>query len=183
MTDKTKRGIILTIGGLVCVALVIAIAGRMGGNSAPTPVTDNNASAEKQGVVVKVAVPTSKPVVVAPIDTSKPEPASPAAGADSNGTEQTIQAEPTKPTEPPAPPQAQEGHDADDVPEEEKNAPAPPTSTPATQPETSSQPQQPTGGGTPGVLPGFDSYVQGGENNMIQDENMYENGNKIGEMG
>jgi hypothetical protein len=183
MTDKAKRGIILAIGGLVCVALVIAIVGRMGGSNTPAPVTDTKTPTEEQDVVVNVTDPTSKPVVVAPIDARKAESTSPATGADSNGTEQTIQAEPEKPTEPPAPSQAQEGHDAEDVPEEEKNAPAPPTATPATQPQTPSQPQQPTGGGTPGILPGFDSYVQGGENNVHQAVDMYENGNKIGEMG
>jgi hypothetical protein len=183
MTDKVKRGIILAIGGLVCVALVIAIAGRMGGNSTPASVTDNNASAEEQEIVVDATNPTSKPVVVAPIETSKPEPSDPAAGADSNGTEQTIQAEPTKPTEPPAPSQAQEGHDGSDVPDEEKNAPAPPTSTPATQPQTPSQPQQPTGGGSNGTLPGFDNVPDLGPNQGNYVDDMYENGNKIGVMG
>ena len=107
--------------------------------------------------------------------------------------EQTIQADPVKP-ESPEKPEAPAGtttlpddHDGADVPEEERKTEdeAPPTyeETPTVAPTETEPAAGSTNSSGQVYVPGFGYVENSGENTGVQDNNMYENGNKIGEMG
>jgi outer membrane biosynthesis protein TonB len=192
MTDKTKRIVLISVCCLLCVAAAIGIAVRFGGNAGISSgvVSDDPTQSGDPSVNINNDSQTDLDVQVETPDASK---ADPAQGADSSGQEQTIQADPVKP-EPPEKPEAPAGtttppddHDGADVPEEERKTEdeAPPTynETPTmTSPKT-----EPAAGSTNSsgqvYVPGFGYVENSGENTGIQDNNMYENGNKIGEMG
>ena len=85
--------------------------------------------------------------------------------------EQKIQPDPVKP-EPPEPPKLPEGID-------EEN----PDQKPEYKPEdTEKKPEENPPASNGNSIPGFDNVPDGGANQIIEDENMYENGNKIGIM-
>ena len=111
--------------------------------------------------------------------------ADPGAGADSSGTEQTIQADPVKPDAPAAPSTVAESHTAEDVPEADRNAETPPTYT--KEQTTVTEPSTPDAGSTNAngqvYVPGFGYVDNSGGNQTVEDNNIYENGNKIGDMG
>ena len=123
-------------------------------------------------------------------DESKTDPAQ---GADSSGLEQSIQADPVKPEQPEKPESPAgtstlpEDHDAEDVPEEERKTEdeEPPTyEEPPTIPPTETEPAAGSTNSSGQVyVPGFGYVENSGGNTGIQDNEMYENGNKIGEMG
>ena len=117
MNDKTKRIILITACCLLCGAAVIGIAGRFGGNTVTPSGTvsgsqpdsnDPNVNINNQG---DVNVPSLTP-----------EQSDPGQGANSNGTEQTIQADPVKPDAPEKPESPSgtatlpDDHKAEDVP-------------------------------------------------------------------
>ena len=178
MTEKTKKMILISIGCLLCAAVAIGIAARFGGK-AEIP----------SGVVSDEPAQSGDPDVSINSDGQT----DPAQGADSSGLEQTIQADPVKP-EQPEKPEAPDGtstlpenHDAEDVPEEERRTEdeepptyeEPPTVTPT---ET-----EPAAGSTNSAgqvyVPGFGYVENSGENTVIEGNDIYENGNKIGTMG
>ena len=190
MTEKTKKVLVIAAGSALCLALAVGIGLQFGGHG-PTP----------SGVGTDPAQDTKDPVVniqsTQPPEDTKPvvditvpdKTADPAAGADSTGTEQTIQADPVKPEEPakPAVPDTTplpDDHQAEDVPQADRNTEAPPsykpeqtTVTPAPKPDTQGGYDQ---GGT--YVPGFGYIPSSGEGTVIHDDKIYENGNKVGIM-
>ena len=192
MTEKTKKIILISIGCLLCVAVAVGIATRFGGN-AEIPsgvVSDEPVQSGDPDVNIDSDGQTDMDIQVDVPDKSKTDPAQ---GADSSGLEQTIQADPVKP-EQPEKPEAPAGtstlpedHDAEDVPEEERKTEdeEPPTyEEPPTIPPTETEPAAGSTYSSGQVyVPGFGYVENSGENTGIQDNEMYENGNKIGEMG
>lgn len=190
MTEKTKKVLVIAAGSVLCLALAVGIGLKFGGHGSvpsgvdPTPTQDtkdpvvniqDSERPENTGPVVDITVPDKT--------------ADPAAGADSTGTEQTIQADPVKPKEPekPAVPSATplpENHQAEDVPQEERNTETPPsyepeqvTVTPTPSPNTQGGYDK---GGT--YVDGFGYIPSSGEGTVIHDDQIYENGNKVGTM-
>ena len=181
MKDKSKRTWLIVLGSLACVALVVVIAGRF---SAPPAATDpalNSGTPTSSEPVVDIDTPenTDKPEVVVQIDAGgKGNDADPAAGANSDGTEQSIQAKPVKPEAPDNPTPVEDSHVGEDVPEDERNAKTPPTYKPGQ--TTVTTPSEPQGGD--GYLPGFGYIESSGEGTVTHDDTIYENGNKVGVM-
>ena len=193
MTEKTKKIILISIGCLLCVAVAVGIATRFSGNAAiPSGVVPDDPAQSGDPVDVNINSDDQNDMnIQAEIpDESKEDPAQ---GADSSGLEQSIQADPVKP-EQPEKPEAPSGtttlpedHDGSDVPEEERKTEdeepptyeEPPTVTPT---ET-----EPAAGSTNSAgqvyVPGFGYVENSGENTVIEGNDIYENGNKIGTMG
>jgi FtsZ-interacting cell division protein ZipA len=181
MKDKAKRTWLIVLGALVCVALVVAIAGRFSAPSAVIdPALDSGTPATSEPVVdIDTPEDSDKSEVVVQIDAGgKGNDTDPAAGADSDGTEQSIQAEPTKPKAPENPTPIEENHDGEDVPESERNTETPPTY--KSEQTTVTPPSEPQGG--EGYLPGFGYIESSGEGTVTHDDTIYENGNKVGVM-
>ena len=189
MKDKAKKALFSPIGALLCVALLIGIASRFGGQtqtadpalkdgeqSGSTPVVDITEPDKNEISDVTVSIDSSN-------NTGKSE-TDPGTGADSVGTEQTIQADPVKPEAPDPLTDAVEGQDAENVPESERNAEMPPTYTP--EQTTVTTPSEPASGSTNEsgqvYVPGFGYINSSGEGTVSQAEDMYENGNKVGTM-
>ena len=192
MTDKTKRIVLIAVCCLLCVAAAVGIAVRFGGNAdiSSGVVSDDSTQSGEPNVDIDNNSQTDLDIQVDVTDESKTDPAQ---GADSSGLEQTIQADPVK-LESPEKPEAPSGttalpddHDGADVPEEERKTEdeAPPTyaETPAVTP-TETEPAAGSINSSGQVyVPGFGYVENSGENTGVQDNSMYENGNKIGEMG
>ena len=186
MNDKTKRIILITVCCLLCGAAVIGIAGRF----AARPATDDSVISDDVQGTKEPIVKVNEPEVKIQGNTETPaEKADPGKDAVSSGTEQTIQGTPTKPDapeKPEAPGQVQKDHTAEDVPETERNKETPPTYQPE-QTEVKPQPTEPAGGSTNDAgqvyIPGFGYVTPSGPNTVIEADDMYENGNKIGIMG
>ena len=117
-------------------------------------------------------------------ESSASETSDPSTGADSEGTEQTIQADPVKPETPEKPTTVADDHTGEDVPQEERNAETPPTYT--KEQTTVTEPSEPEAGSTNSggqvYVPGFGYVDNGGGNQVVEDNSIYENGNKIGSM-
>lgn len=203
MTEKTKRIILVTVCCLLCAAAVIGIATRFGGNAEiPSGVVSDN-QPESGDLTVDIngdqtgTIPGIDPDKQTDVDIQVQVPdksnADPAQGADSSGEEQTIQADPVKP-EAPEKTEAPTGnttlpddHDAEDVPEEERKTEneKPPVyeEQPTTPPAATEPPAGSTNSSGQVYVPGFGYVDNSGENTGIKDDDMYENGNKIGIMG
>ena len=193
MTEKTKKIILLSIGCLLCLAVAVGIATRFSGNAAiPSGVVSDDPAQSGDPVDVNINSDDQNDMnIQAEIpDESKEDPAQ---GADSSGLEQSIQADPVKP-EQPEKPEAPSGtttlpedHDGSDVPEEERKTEdeEPPTyeKPPANPPAESEPAAGSTNSSGQVYVPGFGYVENSGGNTGIQDNEMYENGNKIGEMG
>ena len=193
MTEKTKKIILISIGRLLCLAVAVGIATRFSGNAAiPSGVVSDDPAQSGDPVDVNINSDDQNDMnIQAEIpDESKEDPAQ---GADSSGLEQSIQADPVKP-EQPEKPEAPSGtttlpedHDGSDVPEEERKTEdeEPPTyeKPPANPPAESEPAAGSTNSSGQVYVPGFGYVENSGGNTGIQDNEMYENGNKIGEMG
>ena len=192
MTEKTKKIILISIGCLLCVAVSVGIATRFSGNAAiPSGVvSDDPEKNDDPDVNINSDKQNDMDIQVETPDESKTDPAQ---GADSSGLEQSIQADPVKP-EQPEKPEAPAGtstlpedHDGSDVPEEERRTEdeEPPTyeEPPANPPAESEPAAGSTNSSGQVYVPGFGYVENSGGNTGIQDNEMYENGNKIGEMG
>ena len=197
MTERKKKIIIITVCCLLCAAAVIGIASHFGGGGAEvTSGSLSDAQPDKNDPTVDIddSRPDVKPNVQPGLNTQTPQPAKPdpGQGADSTGTEQTIQADPVKPQAPekPAAPSGPathlpDGHEAEDVPQEERRTEdeAPPTYdeqpiiTPTPQPNMQGGYDE---GGT--YVPGFGYIQSSGAGTATQDSSIYENGNKVGVM-
>lgn len=193
MTEKTKKIILISIGCLLCVAVAVGIATRFSGNAAiPSGVVPDDPAQSGDPVDVNINSDDQNDMnIQAEIpDESKEDPAQ---GADSSGLEQSIQADPVKPeqSEKPEAPSGTttlpEDHDGSDVPEEERKTEdeEPPTyeEPPANPPAESEPAAGSTNSSGQVYVPGFGYVENSGGNTGIQDNEMYENGNKIGEMG
>lgn len=99
MNDKTKRIILITACCLLCGVAVIGIAGRFGGNTVTPSGTVSGSQPDSNDSNVNIN--NSQGDVNVPSLT--PEQSDPGQGANSNGTEQTIQANPVKPDAPEKP--------------------------------------------------------------------------------
>ena len=183
MNDKTKRIILITACCLLCGVAVIGIAGRFGGNTGTPSGTVSGSQPDSNNPNVNIN--NSQGDVNVPSLT--PEQSDPGQGANSNGTEQTIQANPVKPDAPEKPESPSgtailpDDHKAERKTEDEPHPTYPerPTSKPAE--------SQPAAGSTNSsgqvYVPGFGYVDSSGDNTVIDGQDIYENGNKIGEMG
>ena len=180
MKDKTKRTLLVVPGVVVCVALTVVIASRFNRPAAVDSAPESSQSSEAQPQV-EIKTPDISTSTTADTGTT----ADPGAGADSSGTEQTIQADPVKPDAPAAPSTVAENHTAEDVPEADRNAETPPTYT--KEQTTVTEPSTPDAGSTNAngqvYVPGFGYVTPGDGNQGSEASDMYENGNKIGDMG
>lgn len=197
MTEKAKRIVIISICCLLCAATVIGIATRFSGNSdIPSGVVSGDQS-ESGEPTVNIdgdqigTIPGNQTDVDIQVQVS--DQSDPAQGADSKGTEQTIQADPVKPDvreKPNTPDNATplpDDHKAEDVPEADRKTEdeAPPTNE---EPPKSAQPanNEPAAGSTNSAgqvyVPGFGYIESEGAGTVIKDEDIYENGNKVGIM-
>ena len=196
MTEKTKKIALITVCCLLCAAAVIGIASRFSGN-AEIPsgsLSDTQPDENDPTVDIDDSRTDVKPNVRPGLNTLTPKPdkADPGQGADSTGTEQTIQADPVKP-EAPEKPAAPSGpatnlpddHKAEDVPQEERRTEdedpptyeEQPTVTPSPQPNMQGGYDE---GGT--YVPGFGYIPSRGAGTVTQDSSIYETGNKVGVM-
>lgn len=190
MTEKTKKVLVIVAGSALCLALAVGIGLQFGGHgSVPSSIGADPAQDTKDPVVN--IQNTERPEDADPVvDITVPDTtANPAAGAVSTGTEQTIQSVPVKPEAPekPTPPSTTplpDDHQAEDVPQADRNTEAPPsykpeqtTVTPEPKPNTQGGYDQ---GGT--YVPGFGYIQSSGEGTATQDNTIYENGNKVGNM-
>lgn len=190
MTEKTKKVLVIAAGSALCLALAVGIGLKFGGHgSAPSEIGADPAQDTKDPMVNiqnSERPNNTEPVV----DITAPDKtADPAAGAVNSGTEQTIQADPVKPEAPEKPVASDttplpDDHQAEDVPQEERNTETPPsyqpeqtTVTPAPKPDMQGGYDQ---GGT--YVPGFGYIQSSGEGTVIHDDQIYENGNKVGNM-
>ena len=170
MSDKTKRRLTIAGASVICIALVIAIGMRFAKEpvrpdaSSQEPITSSDVAPDIQNSTEK------KEVVVSPQSTPEPE-SSETLPPQTDLPEQKLQSDPVKP-EAPAKPELPKDADT-------KNPAKPPEYKPEDtekKPAAESKPQN--GGG----LPGFDNVPDGGANQGEYLDDMYENGNKIGEM-
>lgn len=197
MTEKTKRIVLIVICCLLCAAAAIGIATRFGGNAEIPSGVVSDTQPGSGDLTVDIdggqtgTIPNDSSDVDIQVQISGKN--DPAQGADSSGTEQTIQADPVKP-EAPEKPSTPTGtttlpddHKAEDVPEEERKTEdeEPPTYT--EQPTSKPTDSEPAAGSTNSsgqvYVPGFGYVDNSGENTVIDGQDIYENGNKIGIMG
>ena len=193
MTEKTKKIILISIGCLLCLAVAVGIATRFSGNATiPSGVVSDDPAQSGDPVDVNINSDDQNDMNIQ-AEVPGESKADPAQGADSSGLEQSIQADPVKP-EQPEKPEAPSGtttlpedHDGSDVPEEERKTEdeEPPTyeEPPANPPAESEPAAGSTNSSGQVYVPGFGYVENSGGNTGIQDTEMYENGNKIGEMG
>jgi len=180
MNNRTKKWLLVAGCLVICAVLVVLIGGSFSKEPAqddPLPALEDTPG----GVTVDPGTDGSgadagkddSPTVVV----VKPETQTPAGGgAVSTGTEQTIQPDVTKPE-----------YDEETLKDSTKTPDGKPVSEPpqAVDHDAVTPPpatEKPTSGGTSGGLPGFDNVPQGGANQVIPADDMYENGNKIGIM-
>lgn len=171
MNDKRKKQLV-AVGGL---AVSAALIGMIAWQFRKAPVKDVELSPQIDqvpNVVVESPYITEKEISVVPI---KIPTESETTSEDDTATEQTIQPDiPKKPTY---------TEEALTNPNQKPNGEQvePPTPENPNPPQTQEKPQEkpvnPTGG-----LPGFDNVPNMGENKIIEAEDMYENGNKVGIM-
>lgn len=181
MTEKTKRIILIAAGVLLCAVLVVGIVSRLAAVPMPIDPAIPDDTPNTKDPVVSISDPEVK------VDSKTDgEQHDPGRDADSSGTEQTIQDAPTKPDAPEHLGKTEKDHTADDVPEADRNKETPPTYKPE-QTEGKPQPTEPAGGSTNDAgqvyVPGFGYITPSGPNTVIDGQDIYENGNKIGIMG
>jgi negative regulator of sigma E activity len=174
ISNKTKKW--LVVGGclVACVVLVVLIGSRF----TVEPQTDEpipSQSSQPSDVKVDTNAGKEKDVVVAAPDVSESvgtDSSNTPSGnvADNSGTDQSIQGDVTKPE--------YTNEQLTDPSQKPNGEPA--KTTPPAQP--SSSPSSSSGSSNGGGLPGFDNVPDGGANQATSAGDMYENGNKIGEM-
>lgn len=174
MKNNTKKRIAVAGCLAVCAVLVVIIGSQLQNK----PVTDESfPSQNSQQADVTVQTPqaeTKNEVSVTPPDISSP--ADTDNGAISSGTEQTIQKDASKPeytekqlTDPMQKPNG----------EKVTKPPKPVDHDKVEKPKDTSKAEKQT---QSGGLPGFDNVPNAGANQVINADDMYENGNKIGNM-
>lgn len=174
MKNNTKKW--LVIAGCLSVCVVLAVL--IGSQFQKKPITDGPLPSQStQPTDITVQPPqteTEKEVSVTPPDTTEPVNEDKAAASD--GTEQTIQKDAAKPeyTEEQLTDSTQKPN-GEKVTEPLKSVEHDKVEAPKDPPKTEKQPQS-------GGLPGFDNVPDGGANQVINADDMYENGNKIGNM-
>ena len=205
LSEKTKRYLAIGGGAVICIGLIAAISLQFGKASTgedTLPVNDTSAaeivvnpsslaSRTEESTSTEEPSTEEKEVVVRPntettadgMESSQPADTRP---AQPDQPEQSIQPEVTKPAEP----SEEVKKDMTQKPDGTKvDTPPTPvehdTYTPPAQSEPEPAPNQPQGGDTQDgkvYLPGFGWVTDTGSSGTTADD-MYENGNKIGEMG
>ena len=163
LTEKTKKYLAIGGGAVICIALVAAIGMRFAKTPAQDDALQESSSSETQIVVDPSNLShdatddsMENDLVIRPnTDSVDDGQAVDSRPAQTDEGEQSIQPDVTKPEQP-----------SEDVLTD-------PTYTPPEDTDT-----QNSGGG----LPGFDNVQNGGDNQVIEAPDMYENGNKIGSM-
>lgn len=183
INDKTAKWLIVSGGILISVVLIILINGRFQKEPIIEQVVPETelVTSEVKVEEVKVPEPVEKTeVIVEPIETTAAtiEVTAAAVGAEVN---QAIQEDiPEKPTY-----TEEQLADPTQTPNGEKVEPpkevTKPTTTETVKPETTTT-TKPAEQKTTGGLPGFENVPDGGANQVIEATDMYENGNKVGEM-
>lgn len=164
INDKTKKRLVAAGCFAACVVLVVLISSSLiPEKSAESQIPSQ--SSQSSDVTVNSNAEKEKDIVVATPNTSQP--AITDNGADSSGTDQTIQRDVSKPSAP-------SKEQMTDPSQKPNVSTKPDSSTDSTSAGNSSQ----SGGG----LPGFDNVPNGGANQVTDADDMYENGNKIGNM-
>lgn len=197
LSEKTKKYLAISGGAVICVGLIAAISLQFN----KVPAGEDTLPEKNPGVVEIVVDPSSlatspeepvteeTKVIVQPntetaadsTESSQPVDTRP---AQTDQTEQSIQPEVTKPAEP----SEEVKKDATQKPDGTKveTPPAPVAHEEVVQPtETESAPNQPQGGDVQDgktYLPGFGYIENSGSNQENYAEDMFENGNKIGNM-
>ncbi len=173
LTEKAKKRLTLAGLGIVCVVLVIAIASQFKG-AAP-----KEADAQPSTTGTTIVSPAVSTPEATKTPTSTPEaslrPTLPTTSAsqatatgDSTGTDQSIQAEVTKPAEP--------SQEAKTNPSQKPDSSKSSSPTPATQKSGDKNSKGQV------WVPGFGWVDDSGDNVGTSAGDMYENGNKIGNM-
>lgn len=202
LSEKTKKYLAISGGAVICIGLITAISLQFG--KAPAgedylPANDPSATeivVDPSGLATRTEESTNKEepsteekkVVVQPntdaVDSTESNQPVDTRPAQTDQTKQSIQQEVTKPAEP----SEEVKKDATQKPDGTKveTPPTPVDHDTYTPPEqTEPAPEQPQGGETQDgkvYLPGFGWVTDTGSSGTTADD-MYENGNKIGEMG
>ena len=184
LTDKTKKRLTLAGLGVLSVVLVVAIAAQFR-TGTPMDRQADASSAASDASVPSISAPgatgsspdVSVPAVSAP-DTASQNGSAKDTG-DSSGTNQSIQAEVTKPSAPSAEAKTNPNQTPDG-----KKASKTDNGTPTA--DSSSEPSTPKSGDKNSKgqvwVPGFGWVDNSGDNVGTKAGDMYENGNKIGNM-
>ena len=197
LSEKTKKYLAISGGAVICVGLIAAISLQFN----KTPVGEDTLPEKNPGVVEIVVDPSSlatspeepvteeTKVIVQPntetaadsTESSQPVDTRP---AQTDQTEQSIQPEVTKPAEPSQEVKKYATQKPDGT--KVETPPVPVVHEEVVQPtETESAPNQPQGGDVQDgktYLPGFGYIENSGSNQENYAEDMFENGNKIGNM-
>jgi hypothetical protein len=182
LTDKTTKRLTAAGLGAVCVVLVIAIALQFK-TEAPDEISTQPSGTLSDEVNTSDIIPSPLAGVNVPPINQAEASASPADTGDSTGTEQSIQAEVVKPTEP----TQEEKTDSSKTPDGQKvDMVTPMEHDKVTKPSNPPSAETPRSGDKKDgkiYVPGFgwiDDSGGGGSGTTAED--MYENGNKIGNM-
>ena len=188
LTDKAKKRFIISALGVVCVVLVIAIISQFR-TEEPKDASVQSSSTVSDAISpgTVIPVPSADPIKTPEVTVPPIEPTEaytkPADSGDSTGTEQGIQAEVTKPTQPPQ----EVKTDPTKTPDGEKvEAVKPVEHDKVTKPENTTTSDTPKSGDKKDgkiYVPGF-GWIEdnGGGGSGTTAKDMYENGNKIGNM-
>ena len=182
LTEKTKKYLAIGGGAVICIALVAAIGMRFAKAPAQDDALPESSSSETQIVVDPSNLShdatddsTENDLVIRPnTDSVDDGQAVDSRPAQTDEGEQSIQPDVTKPEQP-----------SEDV---LTDPTAMPDGTPVEQPpvavdhDTYTPPEDTDTQNSGGGLPGFDNVQNGGDNQVIEAPDMYENGNKIGSM-
>lgn len=181
MTEKTKKRLTIAAVSVLGLALVVAI----GIQFAKVPDKPDTLPQSEQGsssVTPEVQPPPD--VVVTPPNHTSSQPVE-TLPPQTDLPEQKLQPDPVKP-EAPENPKTADGTDR--TPSSDKNhdfTPESPDAPPVYRPEDTEKKPTPPPESKPqgsGGLPGFDNVPDGGANQVTNADDMYENGNKIGDM-
>lgn len=183
INDKTKRRLIVASGLIISVLLIVLITNQLKKEPTEDAVLPNQ-SIETNDIIVEKPVITEKEDEIIVPEIKIPEDEMIDNGAIDTGTEQTIQGDVEKPKDPTKeqltdPTQKPNGEKVETQPEPvDHNKVEKPTETPKSNDE-------PQGGDTNNgkiYVPGFGWIEDVGEGEGTVAEDMYENGNKIGNM-
>lgn len=183
INDKTKRRLIVASGLIINVILIVLITNQLKKEPIEDAVLPNQ-SIETNDIILEKPVITEKEDEIIVPEIKIPEDETIDNGAIDTGTEQTIQGDVEKPKEPTKeqltdPTQKPNGEKVETPPEPvDHNKVEKPTETPKSNDE-------PQGGDTNNgkiYVPGFGWIEDVGEGEGTVAEDMYENGNKIGNM-
>lgn len=180
-TEKKKKYVAVGAGGVICVLLLIAISLQFTKKPAGEDKRPDESQAESEVVVEPASVSAVESreaeIVIHPntvedgAETGQPVDSRP---AQTDQAEQSIQPEVTKPAEP------EEAVKTDPTKKPDgTKVETPPT---AEEHDSYTSPIDAGSENSGGGLPGFDNVPDGGSNQVIHADDMYENGNKIGVM-